>query len=252
MSDPTILTARRRPVPDDLFGGRLKGTFLLDLEVAAVKDHTPAFRTITFRSADLVGFEWQPGQDVMFDVPGDTSGMRRRYTIRRADAAAGTVDVDVVLHEHGRFAAWAKAAAPRDRIDAIGPRGAVTVRSDATHHLFVGDASSLGATFAMVEALPAGTTATVVLAIEGDPPVGPPLTAADLELVWLPEADVAEHLRTVELAEAAVAYVNGERSLVRAAADALTERGMPAETVSTKPYWRRDQPNAAHGEPSKE
>jgi NADPH-dependent ferric siderophore reductase len=242
----------RRPVPDDLFGGRLAGCFLLDLEVAAVQDRTPTFRTITFRSEDLVDFEWQAGQDLMFEVPGDDSGVRRRYTIRRADPAAGTLDVDVVLHEHGRFAGWAKAVAPGARIEAIGPRGAVTVREGAGAHLFVGDESSIGATFAMVEALPAGAAATVVIACEGEPPVGPPVTPADLSLTWLPEADVVEHLAGVELAEGTVAYVNGERGLVRRAAAALADRGLPADAVTTKAYWRRDQPNAAHGEPAKD
>lgn len=245
-------TARRRPVPDELFGGRLKGTFLLDLEVAAVADHTATFRTITFRSPDLIDFEWKPGQDLMFDIPGDTSGVRRRYTIRRADAAAGTVDVDVVLHEHGRFANWAKTAVPGDRIEAIGPRGAITVIPDATHHLFVADASSIGATFAMVEALRAGTRATVLVAVEGEPPVEPPSTGADLELFWLPEADLTDRLRELELPEATVAYVNGERSLVRRAAEVLAERQLPADAVTTKQYWRRDRPNAPHGEPPKD
>ena len=259
MSDQTTmsstnesLTARRRPVPDDLFGGRLTECFLLDLEVEAVYDRTPRFRTITFCSPDLVDFEWKAGQDLMFAVPGDTSGMRRRYTIRRADAARGTIDVDIVLHEHGCFAGWAKGAAPGDRIEAIGPRGAITLRPDAAHHLFVGDESAIGATFAMAEALPAGTTATVVLVCEGEPPVEPPVTAADLDLVWLPEGAVADHLRRVELAEGPVAYISGERSLVRGAADVLAERNLPAEAISTKAYWRRDRPNASHGEPPRD
>ena len=259
MSDQTTMRstnetviARRRPVPDDFFGGRLTGCFLLDLEVEAVQEHSPRFRTITFRSPDLIGFEWKAGQDLMFDVPGDASGMRRRYTIRRADPVRGTADIDVVLHEHGRFAGWAKAAAPGDRIEAIGPRGAITLRADASHHLFVGDESSIGAAFAMVEALPAGTTATVVLACDGEPPVEPPVTSAELELAWLPEGAVADHLRSLELAAGTVAYISGERSLTRRAADVLAARQLPAEAISAKPYWRRDRPNASHGEPSRD
>jgi len=244
-------TARRRPVPDELFGGRLKGTFLLDLEVEAVTDHTATFRTITFRSPDLIDFEWKPGQDLMFDIPGDTSGVRRRYTIRRADAAAGTVDIDVVLHPNGLFADWAKTARPGDRIAAIGPRGAITVR-EATHHLFVANTSSIGASFAMVEALPAGTRASVLVAVEDEPPVEPPSTEAEVELAWLTEADLSDRLRELALPEGTVAYVNGERSLVHRAAAVLAERGLPADAVTTKKYWRRDRPNAPHGEPPKD
>jgi hypothetical protein len=57
----------RRPVPAELFGGRLADCFLLDLMVDGVVDHSSRFRTIRFRSTDLLGFEWAPGQDVMFD-----------------------------------------------------------------------------------------------------------------------------------------------------------------------------------------
>jgi NADPH-dependent ferric siderophore reductase len=242
----------RRPVPDDLFGGRLAGSFLLDLEVGAVHQRSPRYRTITFRSPDLLEFEWRAGQDLMFDVPGTDPVLRRRYSIRRADPAAGTLDVDVVLHERGRFAAWAATASPGERIDAIGPRGAIGVRDGSGHHLFVGDESSIAATFAMVESLPAGAAATVVLACEGEPPVAPPEAAAPVDLRWTTEVEVAGALRSLDLPDGTAAYCNGERSLVRVAAGVLAERGLPADAVSTKAYWRRDQANAPHGEPAKD
>ena len=160
----------RRPVPDDQFGGRLRDCYLLDLEVAEVVDAAPRLRSITFASADLVGFTWQPGQDVMLQVPGTDRAVRRRYTIRRGDPEAGTLDIEVVLHGDGPFARWAASAAVGDRVEGIGPRGVITVREGAAHHLFVGDESAIPATFAMVEALPAGTTATVVLATEARTP----------------------------------------------------------------------------------
>jgi NADPH-dependent ferric siderophore reductase len=243
----------RRPVPEELFGGRLKGCYLLDLEVVEVVDRSPSVRTITFTSPDLIGFTWQPGQDLMLEVPGPDRSVRRRYTIRRADQRAGTLDIDVVLHGTGPFARWAAAAAVGDRIEGIGPRGVVTIRPDATNHVFVGDESSMAFAFAMVEALPAGVTATLLLTSEAEPPdVAGPQSAADVELSWSEQSDVIDRLRSLALPDGTVVYLNGERTLVRQAADLLATRGLVPDSIEVKPYWRRDQPNAAHGEPSKD
>jgi NADPH-dependent ferric siderophore reductase len=245
------LTPTRRPVPEDLYGGRMKDCFLLDLEVAAIADTRPQIRTITFTSSDLVGFTWLPGQDLMLDVPGDNEGVRRRYTIRRADAVDGTLDIEVVLHGSGPFASWASSAAVGDHVYGIGPRGVVTIREKASHHLFIADTSAIPFAFAMIEALPQGSAATAVLVTDESPPE-PPVSRASVDLISVSTDELADRLRSLELADEAVAYVNGERLLVRDAAKHLSERGMSPDAIITKPYWRRDQANASHGEPSKE
>jgi NADPH-dependent ferric siderophore reductase len=240
-------------VPDELFGGRLEGCFLLALEVVDVIDRSARFRTITFRSPDLVGFEWQPGQDLMLEVPSSDRPVRRRYTIRRADATAGTLEIDAVLHGTGPFARWAAVAAAGDRIEGIGPRGAVTIQAGATNHLFVGDESSMAFAFAMVEALPEGVTADLLLTSEAEPPdVAFPDSAAHVDLSWVHVDDMTGRLRAHPLPDGTVAYVNGERALVRDAAAVLAERGLGPDSIQAKPYWRRDQANAPHGEPAKD
>jgi NADPH-dependent ferric siderophore reductase len=255
----TRADGRRRPVPDTLFGGRLRDAFLLDLEVATVADLTPRLRSITFRSPDLVDFAWAPGQDVMLDIAdGDGDGgrdrdriVRRRFTIRRTDAAAGTLDIEVVRHGPGPFARWAERAAPGDRVDGLGPRGAVTLRTDAAHHLFVGDDSAIPVTFAMLEQLPPDATGAAVLVTEEAslPPLPSPGAHA---IVWIREEHLADHLASIDLPAGTFAYVNGEFSLVRRAADVLRGKGLDEGAISVKPYWRRDQANAPHGEPSKD
>ena len=47
-------------------------------------------------------------------------------------------------------------------------------------------------------------------------------------------------------------YVAAEASVVRAVTRTLVERGIGAEQISGKAYWRRGLPNAEHGEPTKE
>jgi hypothetical protein len=59
----------RRPVPDEMFNGRLKGSYLLDLEVVGVDELAPHVRLITMASSDLVGFEHTPGQDLCSSSP---------------------------------------------------------------------------------------------------------------------------------------------------------------------------------------
>lgn len=248
------LPARRRPVPADLFGGRLAGCFLLDLEVSRITEPRPGMRALTFTSPDLVGFESQPGQDVMFEVPG-SPGIRRRYTIRRADPAAGTLDIEVVLHGDGPFASWAAGAAVGDRIDGIGPRGVVTLRDDAFHHLFVADTSAIPFTFAMLEALPAGGLATAIIVTESsatasDEPAVPAGAAVDVR--WVTPLDLADRLASAELPHPTAAYVNGERRLVRHVVELLAARGVAADAIASKAYWRHDGANQPHGEPAKD
>jgi NADPH-dependent ferric siderophore reductase len=245
--------ATRRPVPADLFGGRLKDALLLDLEVVAVDDVGPRIRAITFASSDLVDFGYEPGQDLMMSFPLADRIARRRYTIRRSDPIAGTAVVEFVIHGNGPASDWAEAVGPGDRIEAIGPRGTILLRAETDHHIFVADDSAVPATFAMAEALPAGAAATMILEVdepEADRPT--PATAATASLRWVGLGGVPAAIGTLEMAAAHThAYVHGEASMVRAARQALTDAGLSADAVSTKAYWRSDQPNADHGEPSK-
>jgi NADPH-dependent ferric siderophore reductase len=248
-----MTTSGLRPVPDELFGGRLKGCYLLDLEVEQIVDLAPRLRSITFTSPDLIGFTWKAGQDLMLEVPDAERTVRRRYTIRRSDPEAGTLDIEIVLHGTGPFARWAAVAAAGDRIEAVGPRGAVTVRAGAAHHLFVGDESAIPVTFAMLEALPAGVSATALLGAEAEPPaLGTPTSAADVQLAWAPVGELVDRLRSVPLPVGTAAYVNGERTLVREATQLLTARGLAPDALASKAYWRADQANAGHGEPLKD
>ena len=247
-----MITGTRRPVPDDQFGGRLAGCWFLDLEVSKVIDRLPRLRTITFSSSDLVGFQWRAGQDLMFQLRGPDTTVNRRYTIRRSNPEEGTLDIEVVLHSTGPFAAWAATAAIGEHIEAIGPRGEIGLRDNADHHLFIGDESAIAVTFALIEALPDEAHATVVIGLEGEssePPV--PVTSANVDVSWVPVANLVESLRSVPLPVGTVAYLHGERTQVREAAGVLTDRGLDSAAITTKAYWRRDRANASHGEPQR-
>jgi NADPH-dependent ferric siderophore reductase len=57
-------------------------------------------------------------------------------------------------------------------------------------------------------------------------------------------------LNDLHLPSGTAAYLFGDRHLVRSAEELLVAGGLDREAVASKAYWRRDQPNASHGEPS--
>jgi NADPH-dependent ferric siderophore reductase len=241
----------RRPVPDDMFGGRLKGSYLLDLEVVGVDDVAPHVRLITMASSDLVGFEYTPGQDLLFEFPDGDLTLRRRYTIRRLDPEAGIADFEIELHDGlGPATRWAAKAEPGDHLEAIGPRGGISLRPTATSHLFVVDDSAMPAAFALFEALPAEMPAIALLVTSHGAKARPaPPGAPATSLLWLDQAEMLEMLSDLHPAAGTAAYLFGERHLVRAAEELLIAVGLDRDVVASKAYWRRDQPNASHGEP---
>ena len=246
------LTPGRRPVPDAVFGGRLKGAYLLDVELITACDISPHVRSLTVASPDLIGFEYAPGQDIMIEFPEGEGTVRRRYTIRRADPTEGTAELEFELHEGaGAAARWAAAAKIGSRLDAIGPRGTVRLRPEAEGHLFVADDSAMPAAFAMLEALPPGATAAAILVTPHGAGSRPgPLVPFGTKIIWIGEAEAPEAIAGMAPQSGSAVYVNGERGLVLRAVEILTTSGTPREDIASKAYWRRDRPNAAHGEPA--
>ena len=251
MSERLPVTTRR-PVPDHMFNGRLKGSYLLDLEVVGVDEVAPHVRLITMASSDLVGFEYMPGQDLLFDFPDGDRALRRRYTIRRSDPAEGIADFEIEIHDgRGPATRWAAKAELGGHLETIGPRGGNSLRPTATSHLFVVDDSAMPAAFAMLEALPPDTPATALLVTSHGPKSRPaPTGAPATSLVWLDQAQMFEMLSDLHPAAGTAAYLFGERHFVRTAEELLVAGGLDSDAVASKAYWRRDQPNASHGEPS--
>ena len=262
-SAPPSPPARGRPFENtDALLSRLGDASLWHLEVVEATALTPSMRRIRFSAPGLSDLRYQPGQDLMFEVPDIGTGRyRRRYTIRGADRHAGTIDVDIVLHGDGPGAAWAASASPGDRIEAIGPRGKITVDLEAAWHLFVGDDAAVPASLAMAETL-AADAVTVVLEVDG-PEDEQQATSADgapVPIRWLHRrgADPASAEQLVAALErqplpdgVGHAYIAGELRVVNALAAVLRDRGMDPERISSKPYWRAGVANAPHGEPIK-
>jgi NADPH-dependent ferric siderophore reductase len=252
---------------DDPFAqltGPLADTRKLHFEVTSTTLLTPHMQRIELAAAELDGFSYRPGQDVMLlvDVDGRRP-VRRRYTIRHLDMARQVLTIDVVLHGDGPGERWVRSAKPGDRIEGIGPRGKVFAAVSADWHLFMGDEAAMPAILAMTESLPGDADATLVLEIPGADDEQDVSAAARTRLSWLHRlsraaGDPSSSLLVSEAAEVEIppgnghAYLLGEASVVLALRERLTARGLPPDQMSPKAYWGRGRANAGHGEPARD
>jgi NADPH-dependent ferric siderophore reductase len=130
------------------------------------------------------------------DLPEERRNPIRTYTVRDWRPELRELDVDFVLHgSTGPASAWAERAAVGDEIALIapnahfpGPTGGFEWHppADASCLLVAGDETAVPAICAIVEALPAGQRARVLLEV---PTAGDvlPLRAADgVVITWLP------------------------------------------------------------------
>jgi NADPH-dependent ferric siderophore reductase len=118
----------------------------------------------------------------------------RTYTVRRIDQAARELDVDFAVHVgEGPAVQWLARARPGDELVVVGPDdrseqyrvGLDWHPGDATSVLLVGDETAAPAVAGILEALPEGITARVLLEV---PDAGFPLeltTRADARITWL-------------------------------------------------------------------
>jgi NADPH-dependent ferric siderophore reductase len=252
---------------DDPFAqltGSLADTRKLSFEVASSYRLSPHMQRISLTAAELDGFSYRPGQDVMLLVAVDgRRPVRRRYTIRSLDSTRNVLTIDVVLHGDGPGERWVRSARPGDRIDGIGPRGKVFAAMSADWHLFMGDEAAMPAILAMTESLPGDADATLVLEVPELDDEQDLSAAARTHVSWLhrlgrPAGDPASSLLLAEAAEVELppgnghAYLLGEASVVLALRERLAARGLPPDQVSPKAYWGRGRANAGHGEPARE
>lgn len=168
------------------------------------------------------------------------------YTIRRFDPAAGEVDIDFVLHGHGRAAGWATSAVPGDRIVFGAPRRLYEPPAGAARQIFVTDATGLPALGRLLEQLEPGTEATAVIEI-ADASHAIELTspAARLDVRWIPRrgngvapSAITEALRGLTVTPGTYVWVAGESKELRNARRYLRhELRLSAEWYAVIGYW---------------
>jgi NADPH-dependent ferric siderophore reductase len=245
-------------------------TFLT--RVVRVEQLTPGFRQITCGGGDLV--EYRPlapdqfvhvlaprpgradlaiGRDFTWDgypdLPEDDRPVGAYYTVRRWRPDVHELDLVVVLHgDDGEGSAWAGRVQPGDPVALWGPREAWAPPADTDWYLLVADESGLPAVAAILESLPEGTVARVVVEVADAREQLPLPASPTVEVTWLHRAG-AEPGTTTVLADAVRAlpfppgtpYVWGggeSRAMTAVRRFVRQEVGLPREAVALVAYWR--------------
>jgi len=187
-------------------------------------------------------------EDGVWHYPEGVDDHVEPYTIRRHDEATGEVDIDLVVHGHGRAGAWASAAQRGDRVAFGDPRGLYEPPSGAIEQIFVTDATGIPALARLSEQLPAGVRAVAVVEI-AEESHRMPIGDGALAVRWIigrgngvgPSA-ITEALQALPIADDCYVWVAGEAGELRSARRHLRhERGLSADRYAVIGYWRDRQ-----------
>ena len=114
----------------------------------------------------------------------DLRPLMRKYTVRAVDLAAGTIDIDFVLHDDaGPGSGFAQVASVGDRVGVVGPGGGGLVEAD--WYLFAGDETALPAIARMLEHLSAGARGKAFIEVADAAEIQPLTKKASIEIEWL-------------------------------------------------------------------
>lgn len=227
--------------------------------VAAVEQISPTLRQITFRGvSELAGV---PGNDVMLEVKNEGRPVRRRYSVRSVNYDTDELVLWIATGHQGSGSALAQSVHVGDEFDLVGPRGKIPLDPMADWHLFIGDASSLGAFYRMAESIEEpGRAIFIVETREPDDAVTPNLPEGiGATGIFVDQSATAGDANALLHGLAAFAfppdeghaYLFGEFNAMKAVRTALLDRGLANEQISVKAFWRAGSANADHGEPDK-
>ena len=242
------------------------------LDVVACRTLTPHMRRLTLSGENVARFAGLEALhlNLMVQVPGagepqwprvgangviawdrpELRPLMRKYTVRSLDLAAGTLDIDFVLHDDaGPGSAFAERAVVGDRVGVVGPGGGGLVAAD--WYLFAGDETALPAIARMLESLPAQARGKVFLEVADEAEVQPLTAPPSVDIEWLFRNGVpaggttllVDAVRSAEFpAEGETVYLwaGCEFEAFRAIrAFARQEKRLPNSQHLVVSYWRR-------------
>ncbi len=244
------------------------------VEVSRVQQLSPRMVRVTFTGEDLVGFGWngpaahmklflpEPGQaEPTLPEEGGPRPLTRTYTPRRFDPSIPELDVEFVLHGHGPASTWAAQAEPGKRLIVAGPSPNYQVDSEADWIVLAADDRAIPAISTILDVLPVGKRAIVLLEVVDEQEERPLDTAAELEITWLHRGEdvgqagvpLENAIRSLDLPDGSgQIYVGCESGAMRRIKHhLLQERGLDRSTVVTRGYWKLgaiDHPDRDYGE----
>ena len=212
--------------------------FAIDAPAASVRLLLPSRGT-----AELVVPVWNGNE---FLLPDGSRPVIRTLTPRRADPAAGTLDIEIVLHGEGAASQWAASVAPGSAAAISGPGRGYEIATDATAFLVAGDETALPAMSQLLEALPHEARVDVTIEVAHpdarfELPRHPRAT-----LTWLdladgdpPGARLVAAMQAATIPSGARGWVAGEAAAVQRIRKLLfTEGGIPRPHATVRGYWK--------------
>jgi NADPH-dependent ferric siderophore reductase len=179
-----------------------------------------------------------------FLLPDGSRPPIRTLTPRRFDPAAGTLDVEVVLHGPGTASSWAATAAPGSPAAVSGPGRGYTFDPAAPAHLLAGDETALPAIATLCEAAPAGPLVVHIELV--DPEACPPLPLPPGAVIHRhraapgvpPGAALLDALAGADWPPGTRIWAAGEAAAMQRLRTWLFgERGVPRAHAHVRGYW---------------
>lgn len=207
-------------------------------------DHVKVF--VPLEGADRPVLPRQRADGLDWTTEG-TRPIGKDYTPRRVSPER--VDLDFVRHGHGLASTWAEQAGVGDPAWIAGPTVGQGPPYDVDWFAVAGDETALPAIGRLLEELPAGVRAEVVVEVADADEEQRLESAADVSVRWL-HRDGAEPGTTTLLADAVTelpwhdgrvyAWMAGESTAARAVRTHWrSERAVPRDCLDVTGYWRR-------------
>jgi NADPH-dependent ferric siderophore reductase len=252
----------REPDASTLKLAERTGAHAVRCEVVSTTRLSPSLVEVALRGS-AVTLGGAPGNDVMIRLS-DANGrlVSRRYSVREVDAEKDELTLWVTTDHEGPGSTWAQSATSGDEIDVIGPRGKILLDPLADWHLWMGDVSALAAAYRMAASIEVPGRAIFIIEVDSvDDALGTTFDEAlGVTGIFVERrgrdlndpAGLLSGLAAFQLPpDLGHVYLFGEFHVVRALLVAVADRGIAAEQISHKPYWRSGLSNAEHGEPDK-
>jgi NADPH-dependent ferric siderophore reductase len=245
-------------------------------EVRRIEHLTPRMVRVTLAGRELAGLQVdQPAASVrlLFPPPGHAElvvpiwngneflmadGQRptiRTFTPLRADADAGVLDVEIVVHAGGAASAWAAGARTGSPVAVSGPGRGYVVDGGAPAFVLVGDETALPAIGQLLTVLPADSPAQVHVEVAQPEarlvlPDHPAATVAwwDLPPDASPGDALVAAVQGADIPAGARVWAAGEAAAVQRIRRHLFEdRGVPRALTSVRGYWKHGRAGDAAG-----
>lgn len=223
-------------------------------------EFTDSYVKLVFLPADVdvAGLPHPLTLDSFADLPTEKQPVIRTMTVRRADAAAREITIDVVVHgEHGTAGLWAVGAEPGQPAYLMGPAGAYAPDPAADWYLFAGDESALPAISVALEALPDDAVGRAFIEV-ADPEDEIALSAPEgVQVNWIvrggradlvPEDRAGDHAPLIDAVKTAPWLPGQVQVFIHGEAQAVMhnlrpyirkDREVDAKWASISGYWRR-------------